>query len=194
MNYLNLWNAERIEPAKGKLLIAEPFLHDPNFARSVVFLCEHGPEGTIGFVLNQLTSLSIGDLVIQLENHPPLLGLYNGGPVQPDTLHIMHRIPDVLGGVAVAPGIYWGGSYEILQHIIQNEKHDEKDIRLFIGYSGWSAGQLEKEMTDGAWLVGDANEDIIFESEPENVWKKAISNLGENYSLLANMPLDPQLN
>jgi putative transcriptional regulator len=112
MNFLNNKdNTEKVPPAKGKLLIAEPFLHDKDFARSVVLLCEHTGEGTIGFVLNQPTMLTLGDLLVQLDNPATPLEIYNGGPVQPETLHIVHRIPDLLGGVPVAQGIYWGGLF-----------------------------------------------------------------------------------
>ena len=195
MNYLNLDGAsQKVPPAKGKLLIAGPFLSDPNFSRAVVLLCEHGGDGTIGFVLNQPTALSLGDIIAELEAYMPRLSVYQGGPVQPDTLHIMHRMPEVLGGHLIAPGIYWGGSYETLQRLVKSNDFNEADLKLFIGYSGWSAGQLDKELSEGSWLVGDTSEELIFETEPHVIWKSAISSLGNNYSFLANMPIDPQLN
>ncbi len=195
MNLLNIdGNQEKTPPAKGKVLIAAPFLNDPNFSRSVVLLCEHGDEGTLGFVLNQPTALTLGDLVIELEPYMPPLAIHQGGPVQPDTLHIMHRMPALLGGVEVAPGIYWGGSFETLKNLIKDSGHREFALKLFVGYSGWSAGQLEKEMEEGAWLVGDISEELLFESDAHLVWKKAITMLGKNYAYLANMPIDPQLN
>ena len=195
MNYFNEnGKADKTQPDKGKLLIAGPFLSDPNFSRSVVFLCEHGSEGTIGFVLNQLTDLTLGDLLADMAVIMPPLSIYNGGPVQPDTLHIIHRMPEVLGGLAVAPGIFWGGSYETLQEIIRNNEYNENDLRLFIGYSGWGMGQLAKEMEEGTWLVGDTTPELLFEVEPHLIWKTAISQLGSNYSFMANMPIDPQLN
>ena len=195
MNYENHRDhTNPVPPAKGKLLIAEPFLHDEDFARSVVFLCEHTDEGTIGFVLNQPTSLTLGDLLVQLDNPEIPLVIYNGGPVQPETLHIIHRIPDLLGGLPVAKGVYWGGSYEKLQQLIQETKYKEADLRLFIGYSGWSAGQLKKEMEEGSWLVGDVTEELMFDTDPHVVWKHAVAGLGKDYAFLANMPIDPQLN
>ncbi len=195
MNFEKLeGNTNKTPPAKGKLLIATPFLNDPNFSRSVVLLCEHGEEGSIGFVLNQPTPVTIGDLVKELERSQHQVTIYNGGPVQPDTLHIMHRMPEVLGGMLVAPGIYWGGSYQVLQQIIKHNEFNESDLRLFIGYSGWSEGQLDKEMTEGTWIVGDATPELIFEESAHTVWKKAISSLGKNYAFLANVPIDPQLN
>ncbi len=186
--------APQIPPAKGKLLIAAPFLSDPDFSRSVVFLCEHGEEGTMGFILNQPSALTLGDLLTDQLLFMPPLAIYQGGPVQPDTLHILHRMPEVLGGMPVAPGVYWGGSYETLKEIAREGNYKEQDLRLFMGYSGWSEGQLDREMTENSWLVGAATEQLLFETEPHLVWKQAISSLGSNYSFLANMPIDPQLN
>ena len=145
-------------------------------------------------MLNQLTDLTLGDLLADMAVIMPPLSIYNGGPVQPDTLHIIHRMPEVLGGLAVAPGIFWGGSYETLQEIIRNNEYNENDLRLFIGYSGWGMGQLAKEMEEGTWLVGDTTPELLFEVEPHLIWKTAISQLGSNYSFMANMPIDPQLN
>ena len=195
MNIFDLdGNADKIPPAKGKLLIATPFLSDPGFSRSVVLLCEHGAEGTIGFILNQPANVTLGDLVADLERYMPPVAVNNGGPVEPETLHIIHRIPDILGGISVAPGIYWGGSFEILQDMIKSNEYREADLQLFIGYSGWSIGQLDKEMAEGTWLIGAASEDLVFSTPAHLTWKKAIAKLGKNYSFMANMPIDPQLN
>ncbi len=195
MNYLDpSSNKQNVPPAKGKLLIAEPFLHDKDFTRSVIFLCEHSEEGTLGFVLNQPTALTLGDILQHLDNTLTPLAIYNGGPVQPDTLHIVHRMPEKLGGVLVADGIYWGGSYELLQEVIKDSNYEDGDLRLFLGYSGWSAGQLPDEMKEGTWLVGDVTQELVFETEPHRVWKGAMKTLGKDFAFLANMPIDPQLN
>ena len=179
-------------PAAGKLLIAEPFLADPSFVRSVVLLCEHGEEGTVGFVLNQATPYSIGDLVPDMFNSA--LIIYKGGPVQVDTLHMIHRMPALLGGNEIAPGVYWGGSYEALQNIVTDKDFNASDIRLFIGYSGWSPGQLDKEMKEGSWVVADLPQGILFSGDQENVWKQVIRTLGKDYALWENMPINPSLN
>ena len=192
MNYFG-FEGKAGEPAKGKLLIAGPFLNDPNFARSVVLLCEHSEEGTIGFVLNHLLSITLADVAEGVQSVMPV-ALYQGGPVEKDTLHILHRIPEVLGGVAVTDGLYWGGSYETLIELVKNNKYNDKDVRLFLGYSGWATGQLEAEMKEGAWLTGTATDELIFKEEPHTVWKAAINALGNNFAYLANTPIDPQMN
>lgn len=180
-------------PAKGKILIATPFLSDPNFSRSVIFLCEHNDEGTVGFVLNQLTSLTLGDLVTEDVYLQPL-AVYQGGPVEPETLHMLHRMENILGGTKITGDICWGGSYDTLKDIGTKDEYNEHNLRLFIGYSGWSHGQLEREISEGSWLVAEPTDELLFETEPHLIWKKAISSLGKNYSFLANMPIDPQLN
>lgn len=192
MDFINLQKPTNATLTTGKLLIAEPFLSDPNFARSVILLCEHSAEGSVGFVLNRATELTLGDLLPDL--YTPLLPVFQGGPVQLDTLHMLHRTPHVFGGNEIIPGVFWGGSYEALQDTIVANTYNPIDLRLFVGYAGWSAGQLEREMNEGSWMVTDLSRDILFETNADQAWKQAIKLLGQEYSYLANLPLNPQLN
>lgn len=192
MDFLNPNKQTNLPLARGRLLIAEPFLSDPNFARSVIFICEHSEEGTVGFTLNRPTGHTLGDLVPEL--YTPLLTIFRGGPVQQDTLHMLHRDPVALGGTEVAPGIYWGGSYEALQDVVQSNTYQPIDMRLFVGYSGWGAGQLEKEITEGSWLVADVSQLLVFETDTDDLWKRSIQSLGHEFAYLVNMPINPQLN
>lgn len=192
MDILNLHKRTNITPEAGKILIAEPFLADPGFSRTVVLLCEHGAEGSIGFVLNRPSSSSINDLLPEI-NHATL-PVFEGGPVRRDTLHIIHRIPEAIGGVEILPGIYWGGSYDDLAHILESNTFSEQDIRLFIGYSGWDLGQLDDELKEGSWLVANSYADLIFDTESTKVWQDSMRSLGGSFAYLANMPLHPQLN
>lgn len=193
MDFLNIHQeAEEQKLKAGRLLVAEPFLADPNFARAVIFICEYGEEGSIGFVLNKPTEFKLGDLLPEL--YTPELEINKGGPVQLDTLHMIHRLPELLGGNEIFPGVYWGGSYEALQEVISDERYHPEDLKLFLGYSGWSPGQLEKEIKEGAWLITDLSEDIVFATDPNQIWKNAIHLLGKQFEILANMPINPQLN
>jgi putative transcriptional regulator len=177
----------------GNLLIAEPFLADPNFSRAVILLCEHNGEGSVGFVLNRPIQISISDLLPNLASNE--LNVSQGGPVQLDTLHMLHRLPSMLGGNEIAKGVYWGGSYETLEKAVYDDSIPHNtDLKLFLGYSGWAAGQLEKEIEEGSWMVVDATRNILFETEPKSIWKSSIGLLGAQYGYLANMPLNPQLN
>lgn len=179
-------------PKAGRLLIAEPFLTDPNFARSVILLCEHSDEGTVGFTLNRPTEHTLGDLLPEL--YTPLLTVFQGGPVQMDTLHMLHRTPGLFGGNEVIPGVYWGGSYEALQDAVNANACQPLDLRLFVGYSGWQPGQLQKELQDGSWIVADVPGKLLFDTDTDELWRSAIDSLGRDFAYLKNMPLNPQLN
>ncbi len=195
MEFINI--AENLKPQppeKGKLLIAGPFLNDSEFARTVVFMCEHGEEGSVGYTINQPLNITIGDLIQELEPYQSEIVVYKGGPVQPDTLHFLHTIPAQLGGVEVIPGIYWGGSFELFKDLVRGSLISEKNIRVFLGYSGWSEGQLAREMNEGTWFVGPGKKNIIFDTDCDEVWKTAIEDLGKEYSFLAHIPIDPQMN
>src|SRR5437868_7419575 len=133
-----------IEPAPGILLIADPFLKDPNFLRTVIFLCEHKDEGSFGFVLNRKLEYVVGDLINNLEgcNFP----VFYGGPVQQNTIHFLHRCPGLItGGEHITDDIYWGGEFDEVVALLQQNKLSLADIRLYLGYSGWSEGQLQHE-------------------------------------------------
>lgn len=192
MDILDLHRQTNIKPAAGKLLIAEPFLTDPGFARTVVLLCEHGEDGSIGFVINRPSVSHISDLLPELDNNT--LPVFDGGPVQNDTLHMIHRMPGLAGGMEILPGIFWGGSYSDLMQVLDQQPVDDKLIRLFIGYSGWGKGQLEEELKEGAWLVANSDNGLIFGADSARVWQDSIRSLGKSFAYLANMPLHPQLN
>lgn len=194
MDFLNPIKQHNPVLANGKLLIADPFLNDSNFVRSIVLLCEHSTEGTVGFILNRPTTLLLEDLLPDLADTSSHLPIFQGGPVQMDTLHMLHRIPEIVGGQEIAPGIYWGGSYEALQDAVRNNVCDPDDVKLFIGYAGWSTGQLEKELGDGSWFVADVTPELLFETANQEAWRKAIFSLGKDFTPLANMPINPLLN
>ena len=181
-----------ISPSKGTLLIANPFLKDPNFSRTVIFICENQTEGAFGFVLNKQFSKNLNELLPELETYHSTV--YTGGPVQTDSLHFLHEYPDLLGGEEVFGGVYWGGNFESLLIHLKNDDISNNKIRFFIGYSGWSEGQLDDEIKEGSWLTVEATRKLIFETRPEDIWKESLNHLGGDYKMLANYPTDPQLN
>ncbi|MBA2329886.1 MAG: YqgE/AlgH family protein [Bacteroidota bacterium] len=182
-----------IEPAAGVLLIADPFLKDPNFLRTVVFLTEHKEEGTIGFVINRQYENTLDELLPEIEGHK--LPVYYGGPVQMNTIHFLHRYPDeIQGGIEVMKGVYWGGDFDSVVDLINSSKADPNKLRFFIGYSGWSAGQLNIEMNEKTWITANATRNIIFHENAEEIWKDSLKLLGGDYEMMINFPIDPQLN
>ena len=139
-----------VQPAAGILLIADPFLKDPNFLRTVVFLCDHKEDGTIGFVLNRQYENTLDELVPGLEGYK--LSVYYGGPVQPDTIHFLHQYADIPGSLEVLKGVYWGGDFDQIIEMIKTGMISPDKIRFFIGYSGWDKGQLSKELDQKSWI------------------------------------------
>lgn len=182
-----------IDPGPGILLIADPFLKDPNFLRTVVFLCEHKDEGSFGFVLNRKYENTLDELIPELDGHH--LPVYYGGPVQMDTIHFLHQYPDEIpGGQEVVKGVYWGGDFEAVIDLVKNDNIDANKIRFYIGYSGWSMGQLTDEMNEKTWLTVEATKKLVFHRNYLEIWKDSLKQLGGDYGLMANFPIDPQLN
>ncbi len=180
-----------LEP--GMLLIADPFLKDPNFMRTVVFLCEHQEEGSFGFVLNRSYEYTLNELVSGLEDLK--IPVFYGGPVQIDTIHFLHQYPDLIpGGYEITDGIFWGGDFETAIGLIRNQQIDLHRIRFYIGYSGWGSGQLSDELKEKTWLTVQANRKIIFHKETDEIWKDSLRLLGGEYEMMINFPIDPQLN
>jgi putative transcriptional regulator len=182
---------ENIQP--GTILIADPFLKDPNFLRTVIFLCEHKHEGSFGFVLNRQLEYVIGDLINDLTgcNFP----VFYGGPVQQNTIHFLHRCPGLItGGEKITNDIFWGGEFDELVALLRKDKLSQTDVRLFLGYSGWGEGQLQNEFDEKTWLSTYSSEKLIFTEDINSIWKSALKQLGGEYEQLIHYPIDPQLN
>lgn len=182
-----------IDPAPGTILIAEPFLKDPNFSRTVIFICDHQTEGSFGFVLNRPYGHPLGDLMNDVGDLE--IPVYYGGPVQLDTIHFLHEYPDQIpGSLQIGNGICWGGDFELTIELLKKGKIHSSGIRFFIGYSGWSQGQLADELGQKSWLTAIATRKIVFHDNAGDMWKDAVIDLGGDYAMMVNFPTDPQLN
>lgn len=181
-------------PEKGDLLISEPFLPDPNFERSVILLCEHNEEGSLGFVLNKPSDLKLEDALDEVTGYEK--ALYTGGPVQMNTLHFIHKAPHLIHhGERISEDIYWGGDFENLLTLINTRQLLPDDIKFFIGYSGWSAGQLEAELAENSWIVyKQTSVQQVFQVAPHLLWREVLSSMGGKYKMFSNYPIDPRLN
>jgi putative transcriptional regulator len=179
--------------AKGRVLIAEPFLNDTYFKRSVVFITEHNHEGSVGFVLNKPVELKVQDVI---QNFPFIeAGISIGGPVNTNTLHYIHTLGDLLPeSIHVLDNIYWGGDFDTLKKSISEGKISKDQIRFFLGYSGWGLEQLENELKENAWLVSDINSEMIMKGEQEGFWNQILENMDNKYQVWANFPENPGLN
>jgi putative transcriptional regulator len=193
----NIWSYEH-EKAKslkaGQLLLSEPFMIDENFRRTVVLVCEHNNEnGTVGLIVNKPINLELNDVI---EGFPPFKGkLFLGGPVGTDTLQFLHALGDEIeGSIKLSDHLYWGGNFEQMKTMISVGKIRSSDIRFFLGYSGWSPGQLEQEMRDNSWIVTPAMYRHIFQTPHDALWKEVMRSMGGIYSTMAGYPENPTLN
>lgn len=182
-----------VSPAPGVLLIADPFLKDPNFLRTVVFLCNHDEEGSMGFVINKQIEQTLDELMDGFDGHH--VPVYYGGPVQMDTIHFIHQYPDKIpGGQMLMNNVYWGGDFAMLKEMVLNNEIDYNKVRFFLGYSGWSNGQLDGELEGKSWLTVSATRKILFHEQPDDIWKDSLKHLGGEYEMMINFPIDPSLN
>ena len=185
---------KQVVPVNGDLLISEPMLPDPNFERTVILLCEHNEEGSIGFVLNKPSVLSFEEAIEGVKGFKA--PLYIGGPVQQDTLHFIYRGEmDLEGTVDVTDEIGWGGNFEQLLTMMNNGSIQMENFRFFIGYSGWSPGQLDEELKQKSWIVvHGATASHIFDTNPDELWKKLLEDMGGKFKMFSNYPVDPRMN
>lgn len=180
------------QPKAGKLLISEPYMGDENFERTVILLCEHNDKGSFGLVLNQKTQLTLSDVIDNNYSEQPI---FTGGPVQQNTLHFLHRLgKDVINTSKVADNIYWGGDFEQIKSMLNYKSGETSAVKLFVGYSGWEAGQLQLELARNSWYITNADASLIFDTPPKDVWRSVLRQMGGNYKVISNYPTDPRLN
>jgi len=167
------------------LLLSMPQMQDPNFARTVVLLCDFNPGGAFGLVLNRPTDVAARDMVRLI---PPVVGgntlpLYIGGPVQPELGWILVNEPPESGDYrTIREGLYLSSSPELLRAVL--EPPEAPRARVIAGYAGWGPGQLDEELAQSAWLIGEVHIDLVFDVEAGVMWDTAIRRLGADPSAL----------
>ena len=166
-----------MDSLQGQLLIASPHLPDPNFARSVVFMIEHNKEGALGLIVNMPTDTTLRELWTQVESTPcECLGsVMLGGPVQGPVMSLHgHRN---FSETEVIPGVHIATQRENIRGVVLR---NEAPFRIFSGYAGWGAGQLEHELEAGGWLTIPASAELIFTSEIHELWKQVVNLSGRS--------------
>jgi putative transcriptional regulator len=180
-------------PEKGKILISEPFLPDTFFNRSIVFLTDHTADGSVGFILNKKLEIKVCDAISGFEEWDETLNM--GGPVAPDTLHYLHTLGEQIPkSVHIYRNIYWGGDIDTIKSLITFNRIMKSQIRFFLGYSGWSAGQLERELKENSWVIARINSDYIMKHREQDTWKKVLRSLNNKYKVWADFPESPEMN
>ena len=179
-----------MESLRGKLLLSSPSLVDPNFRKTVVLIAHHDEDGAMGLVLSRPSDVSAAEAVPLLEGLPGAQGpVFVGGPVQPQAFMVLAEFDDVEDSVA-----------PIFDHIgfmsadAEPETLSIQRVRLFAGYAGWGAGQLEAELEEPAWIVVQAEPTDPFADDPDALWREAVTRAGGSVSLMKSMPYDPGLN
>jgi len=184
--------AVREKIRKGDLLVASKSLLDPNFQQSVVLLCEHRKEGSYGLILNRPLEVpedALGEYPF-IKDH-----LYQGGPVQPQALQIVHPFgKDVGNAVEVIPGVWVGGDFELMRKQFSMGVLDPGVCRFFLGYSGWGEGQLAAEFEADSWLSVLATRTLVLETPANRMWTDAVRERGKHDPMYSNFPDNPSLN
>jgi putative transcriptional regulator len=172
----------------GRLLVASPLLVDPNFYRTVVLVLQHGEEGAVGVVLNRPSVEGVGAYLPEWEGRLEEPGVvFVGGPVEPAVAIGVVRNP-VPGDPTAVEGV------GLVDLAADPASIDRGAVRVFSGYAGWGAGQLEGELAEGAWIVVGAHEEDVFTDRPDELWTAVLRRQGGRLALLATFPPDPSLN
>lgn len=182
-----------MESLKGHFILDSGKLSASFFARSVILICQHDADGAFGLVINHATGNALGEAVSdplpdRLQDTP----VYLGGPVQTDMLSFLHT-DAMMFQANVTKDLSIGHSLDELTQIAQGFSPAQR-VKVFAGYSGWAAGQLEREMGEDSWLIHPASLELVFDTDPDAIWSQILKEKGPQYRLLADAPEDPSVN
>lgn len=170
----------------GRILISVPFFNDPFFSRTVILLTDFDTDSTAGLILNKKSEYSVQKIVSEIRTEDPI---YVGGPLMTSGVFGIHNHQNTQQSVKLLPGVYLGYD-DIFLDIIENQTIQDLQYKFFVGYSGWSPGQLENEISNEMWVVGNANPELIFNTSAEKIWSTAVIQLGDEYLHWLDIPKD----
>ncbi|MBB3186671.1 YqgE/AlgH family protein [Microbacter margulisiae] len=183
------------KPAKGRLMLAEPFMNEPYFGRSVVLLTQHSDnEGSMGLVLNKPLDIYLHEVIegMGIEEN---IRLFCGGPVGSKSLFYLHNMEDLPHSFPITQHLFLGGDFDQLIDNINQGLGVSGKVRFFLGYSGWESEQLDQEIKHQSWIVGPvADESVLFVENAELMWMQFMKALGGKYRHWADFPQNPNLN
>jgi putative transcriptional regulator len=183
-----------VDSLSGRLLVATPLLGDPNFERTVVLMLEHSEEGALGVVLNRPSTLEVGEILpswAHLVTAPS--AVFQGGPVSTDSALGLVRVAHDEEIIGVRP-LRAGVALVDLDTPSELVGDALVGMRVFAGYAGWGAGQLDGEIAEGAWFTVDALPDDAFSADPTQLWRRVLRRQPHPLSLIASFPRDPAWN
>jgi putative transcriptional regulator len=180
----------------GKILVSVPLSNDFYFDRTVILLIKNTNKENLGIVLNRSLPLTLHDIFPQESSRQyGQIPVFRGGPVRSENLFALHTYGNLIKGSSmVMEGLYFGGFALQLVSFIKNDFLDEQYIRFYLGYAGWSENQLEEELDDNLWVIGNFDEKLLFHHDDGNCWKMAVESLGEKYASWLNIVEEPFFN
>ena len=183
-----------LSPRVGRILIASPFLDGTDFERTVILLITY-ENGYMGVVVNKPSEWgnSVNQLIDDFKDLPNI-PVFNGGVVDKDVLFCMHTNPSIPNSLAIGNGAYVNGDFPDIIKMMKEDKMKARKTRFYLGYAGWSQGQLEQEILQGNWAVANADADFIFSDDIHQMWNTALNSVGEPYCYWAQLPSQPLLN
>jgi|TARA_B110000483_G_scaffold73984_1_gene92033 putative transcriptional regulator len=192
ISFANISKLNNLKPKKGRLLLAEPFMDDDDFARSVIYMCEHNKTGSYGFILNNNLKIKLDEIIPDIEI--PNISVHYGGPVNSSNLFFLHQLGDIIeNSVKISDKIWTSGDFNQIIEFINMGILDINKLKFFLGYSGWSNNQLATEFDSNSWIATDVIQENIF-SKNEDLWKEVLLNRGGKLKAIANFPINPKDN
>ncbi len=194
----NFNNLNSLKAEKGRILISDPFLNDDYFSNSVILLCELNDKGAFGLVLNHYIDEELSDLMNKFNSlNTTDFKISLGGPVDTDSIYYIHNRPDLIeGSINIYDNLFLGNgsNFDDIADFIKENKISKDEIKFFLGYSGWTAGQLQEELKKNSWFVGSLSAKTIMEYHDTDIWKKTLEKMSEKHRVISNFPQNPMLN
>ena len=179
---------------QGNFLVATPSIFgDFNFQRSCVLMVDVKKSGSVGFIINKKLEYTLDDL---MENISTPFPMFYGGPIEQDNLFFTHTLGDLIPkSIQIKNNLFWSGDFQSILELLESGNLTQNQIRFFLGYSGWSKGQLESEFEENSWVVSQSiKSDNWMNQNPEEFWKNEMRALGGKYLLWSNAPENPNSN
>lgn len=189
-------NVDSARPQTGGFIVAEPFLREEYFNHAVILLADYNPgKPAMGLVMNRNTDYMLHD-VLDINGIKEDIPVYCGGPLSTDRLFYVHRMPDLIeGSTPLSDGLWIGGDFDQVCSYISQGMPTEGNIRFFVGYSGWDAGQLEEEISNHVWApVSIPDKFDVLTGEEDSYWHAVVRRLGKRFSGWRLQPMNPENN
>ena len=190
INFFNFNSGINLQ--KGYLLVAQPLLIDSYFDRSVILICDHNKNGTIGLQINKISNQNLKTFTTKISLNEKV---FLGGPVDKDIFFLHKKNITCNKSIKINSDLFFSRNINYLNNLIENKEIKKDQFKLFFGYSGWDKGQLQEEVNENSWIVipkFDIN--IIFSNDFKNIWKDVLQKSSKRHKMFSNYPINPRLN